>query len=171
MKLTAKLISRVSAAVIVLFATVTIIPGCNTSGCTDNRSSIPLAGFYSATTGTSISLDSLDVMGAGAPTDSLMLAAGTRATEVYLPLRSDSPSVTYDFTYKYKNLEGITDRLTISYESYPYFASEECGAMYRYRITRIEHTDFLLDSVALTVPDSVITNVNIQSMKLFFRTN
>lgn len=147
------------------------LSGCNTSGCTDNRSSIPLAGFYSSTTGTTITLDSLDIMGVGAPGDSLLLGAGTKASEVYLPLRSDSESVTYRIYYMYEALEGMCDDITIGYESYPYFASEECGAMYRYRIRSIDHSRMVLDSVAVTAVDSVITNANVETLRLFFRTN
>lgn len=170
MKSIAKSILAANIALLALLATI-VMPGCNTSGCTDNRSSVPLAGFYSASTGTTITLDSLNIMGVGAPGDSMMLKAGTRASSVYLPLRSDTKSVTYDIEYAYKAFGGLTDQLTISYESYPYFASEECGAMFRYRITDIQHTDFLLDSVAVTVPDSMITNVNAENMRLYFRTN
>lgn len=147
-----------------------VITSCNSSGCYDNRSSIPLAGFYSSSSGTRISLDSIDIMGVGAPGDSLLLDSGTSASQVYLPLRSDSESVTFNIAYDYEQLFGLEDRLTFVYESYPYFTSAECGAMYRYRITDVRHTSVLLDSVAITAPDSIITNVEIETVQLYFRT-
>ena len=39
------------------------LSSCNTSGCTDNQSSIPLAGFYSYNTLREISVDSISVGG------------------------------------------------------------------------------------------------------------
>lgn len=147
------------------------LPSCSSSGCSDNRSSLPLAGFYSYATHESISLDSLRVFGVGAPGDSLLMDSGQRASEVYLPLRPDREDVTFEIQYTETALaeRGISDLITISYTSFPYFASEECGAMYRYRITSVAHTAMILDSVAVTAPDSVITNIDVESMQLFFR--
>ena len=50
----------------------------------------------------------------------------------------------------------------------PYFASEDCGAMYRYNITGVSHTSWLLDSVA--VIDSAITNTDFQRIQLYYAT-
>ena len=41
--------------------------------------------------------------------------------------------------------------------------------MYHYRITRVAHTFVLLDSVAVT--DSIITNVERETIRLYFRTS
>lgn len=144
---------------------------CNNSGCNDNRSSVPIAQFYSSLTGKSVALDSLQIGGVNAPGDSLLLNVGTAATEVYLPLRANQPDATFFIDYKYKELaaHGVSDRVKISYETIPYFASEECGAMYRYRITSIVHTNQLLDSVAVVAADSVVTNLNIPSLTFYFR--
>lgn len=154
-----------------VIAALTSLTSCSNNGCSDNRSSIPLAGFYSANTGGSISLDSLAVWGVGSPGDSLLLSPGTSATKVYMPLRYDRSEVTFDIAYRWKHLEGFDDTVTLTYTAWPYFASEECGAMYRYRITGVSHTSLLIDSVAVTAPDSIITNLDVESIKLFFRTS
>ena len=44
-----------------------LLGGCNTTGCMDNRSSIPLAGFYSLESGTQIEIDSVNIGGVNAP--------------------------------------------------------------------------------------------------------
>ncbi len=64
---------------------------------------------------------------------------------------------------------GVEDRITFYYEAHPWFASEECGAMYHYRITRVSHTTQLLDSVG--VADSLITNIERETIGLYFRTS
>lgn len=154
------------------FAMTAICWSCNTNGCTDNRSSIPLAGFYS-TEGKAIVLDSLNIGGIGAPNDSLLLVAGTSASEVYLPLRSELEEVKYFIAYRYKalNYPQLIDSITFRYNSIPYFASEECGAMMRYRITSIGHTRHLLDSVAIVPTDSIITNADVENLRLYFKTS
>lgn len=152
--------------------TAILTSGCSTSGCTDNRSSIPLAGFYSSVSHEAISVESMAVSGVGAPNDSLLLAPSAKSSEVYLPLRSDRDEVTFQFSYMWDEVadRGLADYITVGYESFPYFASEECGAMYRYRITYLSHTDVVIDSVAITVPDSIITNINAETIQIYFRT-
>lgn len=149
-----------------------LFSGCNTTGCSDNRSSIPLAGFYSSSTHRLIALDSLEIGGIGAPGDSLLLNVGEQATDVYLPLRANRDEVMFMIKYCWKEMEelGLSDQIIFSYTTFPYFASEECGAMYRYKITRVEYSRNILDSVAVTAPDSVITNLNAETIQLFFRT-
>ena len=58
------------------------------------------------------------------------------------------------------------DTITFTYTSQPYFASEECGAMYNYMITKVEATAHVLDSVA--VMDSLITNMDIVRIRLYY---
>ena len=142
---------------------------CNTAGCTENQSSIPLAGFYNSATGRSISLDSIAVGGVGAPDDSLLYSPGTRLTEIYLPLRSLDQSTSFFIHYAEKGLDypELNDTITLDYTSTPYFASEECGAMYRYHITRMDYTTHMIDSVVIA--DSLITNVAVRQFKIYFR--
>lgn len=147
-----------------------MLAGCNSTGCTDNQNSVPLAGFYSMATGDAIAVDSLAISGVGAPNDSLLVGPSERASEVYLPLRSGETSTSFVIKYMQKALAqyGIEDRITFYYEALPWFASEECGAMYHYRITRVSHTSQLLDSIGIV--DSLITNVERETIGLYFHT-
>lgn len=146
------------------------LTGCNTSGCTDLQSSIPLAGFYSSASQQAISVNNLEIYGVGAPGDSILYSGGTALREVYLPLRSDFASTSFCFHYTQEGLDddALNDTITFHYTSEPYFASEECGAMYRYTITRLSYTQHLIDSVAVT--DSLVTNTDIERLKIYFRT-
>lgn len=146
------------------------IAGCNTSGCTDNRSSLLLTGFYSSETRRAISIDSLEMGGVDAPHDSLLIDLDERPSQVYLPLRSIYNTTSFCFHYAAKALSdpALNDTITLDYTSEPYFASEECGSMYRYHVHRLAYTTHLIDSVAL--PDSLINNANVERMRIFFRT-
>lgn len=141
---------------------------CNTSGCLDNGSAIPRAGFYASADGSAATLDSLEIGGVDAPADSLVLKAGTAASEVYLPMPPQSTSVQWAIAYRYRRLDSpaLNDTISMTYESIPYFASEECGAMYVYRLTGLRHTSHLIDSI--TVADSLITNVDRTSLQIYF---
>lgn len=146
------------------------LTGCNTSGCTENRSAVPIADFYSYTTGQAISLDSVQIHGIGAPGDSVLVRAGARTSQVYLPMRAQQTSTSWCLAYKWKDTDdpSLNDTVTFDYKAIPWFAGEECGAMYNYRILRVSHTTHLLDSVG--VSDSLITNANIATLQLYFRT-
>lgn len=160
----------VTVAAAAVTAGVSLLTGaCNSSGCTDNHSAIPLAEFYGSNMRT-VSMDSLQIHGIGAPGDSLLLAAGTIAGQVYLPMRSTMPNTTWCFSYKWKRLDypQLNDTVSLDYTSIPYLTTDDCGAMYRYRLTRVRYTQHLIDSVG--VVDSLITNANVPSIHIYFRT-
>lgn len=162
---------KLLSIVIALAVAATLACGCNSSGCTDNGSAIPLAGFYSSATGKAITLDSLAIFGLGAPHDSALCRPGTVVSEIYLPMPPQANSVAWKIEYKDSLLDNpaFYDTISFRYESIPYFASEECGAMYCYRLRAVSHTSHLIDSVTLT--DSLITNADRQTIQIFFRTD
>lgn len=152
-------------------ASAVALSSCNTTGCTDNQSCLPLAGFYSSQTKSAISLQDLDISGVGAPDDSLLYTSGTSLSQAYLPFRSTATSTSYCFHYTQEGLEdtAFNDTISFSYISEPYFASEECGAMLRYKITKMSHTNHLIDSVIVT--DSLVTNTDTERIRIYFRTS
>lgn len=143
---------------------------CSATGCTDNQNSLPLAGFYSMSTGNSITVDSLAIEGIGAPDDSLLLSPSSRVSSLYLPFRSARNETSYCFQYRESRLNHpeLYDTLTFRYDAIPFFASEECGAMYHYRVTEYTYTTHLIDSVAML--DSLITNIDRETIQIYFRT-
>lgn len=142
---------------------------CSTDGCIDNQSSIPLAGFYSAETQQQIALNSIEVWGVGATGDSLLTTTGTATQQVYLPFRATQNNTTFCFHYSdYGASAAYNDTVWFDYEATPYFASEECGAMYRYRITNVRHTNISIDSIEVIDPE--ITNTDVERIKIFFIT-
>ncbi len=152
-------------------AAVVLAASCSTSGCLDNGSSIPLAGFYSSSTKQSISLRTVQIHGVGAPLDTAVMKSGDVASQVYLPMHSTASTTAWCIAYTDEGLDdpAFNDTLTLGYESIPYFASEECGTMYAYRINLVKCTEHLIDSVAVT--DSLITNVDVERIRIYFRTS
>lgn len=144
---------------------------CSDVGCLDNRSSIPYAGFYSSSTMQAITVDSIEIGGINAPDDSLLVVAGERLSQVYLPFRFEYDNTAFFIRYVNEDLKpyNLADTLWFTYTSTPYFASEDCGAMYRYRLNSFSYTRILIDSIAIT--DSLITNTDIERIKIFFRTS
>ena len=156
--------------ILCIIAGLHLMASCSATGCTDNQNSLPLAGFYSMSTGSSITVDSLAIEGIGAPDDSLLLSPSSRVSSLYLPFRSSRDITSYCIQYKQKQLDypELYDTLTFRYDAIPFFASEECGAMYHYKVTSYTYTRHLIDSVAML--DSLITNVDRESIQIYFRT-
>ena len=145
--------------------------GCSNSACTENRNAVPLAAFLDSSTGKAISLDSICITGVSQPNDSILSEAGETVSQVYLPMRPTHESVAWCMAYKWRYLDfdELNDTITFDYKSIPYFASEECGAYYRYDITKMSYTTHLIDSV--TIVDSLVTNIDKVYVNIYFRVN
>lgn len=149
-----------------------IITSCSTSECYDNQNSLPLAGFYSSEeVPQAISLDSISIVGIGAPGDSILQDSVRSLSEVYLPFRIDQNTTTYQILYLGGVLGelGIFDIIEFDYEIKPMFVSTACGTVYYYKMNSINYTTNIIDSV--TCPEGTITNANIENLKIYFRVN
>lgn len=146
-----------------IFAGGFLLAACAGKECYENQNTLPLAGFRDMATHRAVTLSHLTVAGIGAPGDSL-LTDSAAIEQVYLPFRPQSPSTSFEFRY---GDTGVADTLTFYYATQPWFASEQCGVVYHFRVDSIRHTRYLMDSVA--VPGGVITNVNGQNIEIYFR--
>lgn len=156
-----------------LIATVLLIvlSSCNTGGCTELRSAIPRAEFYSSTTAQTISIDSLQISGVGAPGDSILYKSSQRLSTIYLPMPAQKESVQWRIAYMQSSLAAynLADTISMDYDRMPWFAGEECGAMYKYRIKKLDYTRNIIDSVALS--DSLVENIEKTNIAIYLRTN
>lgn len=156
---------------VIALALTGLLTGCNNAGCVDMRSSTPRADFYSDSSMRAITIDSIEVTGIGAPGDSLLYTEGQRLSKIYLPMPADANAVSWRIAYREALLaeRGIADTLSYAFERYPWFAGEECGAMFRYRITSMNYTTHIIDSVAIV--DSLVVNIDRPTFNIYFRTN
>ncbi len=148
-----------------------IFAGCNSSGCVENKSALPLAGFYAYETLQPITLTGVSIGAKNAPNDSLLLDNSSART-LYFPFNIGENTTKFFIRYNQDSQSGedlaMADTVTFTYNRVPYFASEECGAMYSYEVTEVAFTRLMIDSVALT--RKLITNADRESIQIFFRT-
>lgn len=139
---------------------------CDSSECSDNRNSLPLAGFMSSSsTPQSVAFDTLRISGLGAPNDSVLTVYDS--SQAYLPFNIESH--TTSFVFAYNNIpEELNDTLTFTYDINPWFESSKCGVIYRYDVNGISHTTHFVDSVRC--PGGVIDNTPGQNIFIYFRT-
>lgn len=147
--------------------TAAALTGCNSGGCLDNQSALPLAEVLDSTTGAALTMRGVEIWGVGSPGDSLLLGADEALSKVYLPMRSTAESVSWCFHYASPfDSPAMNDTVTFAYSSEPFFASDECGAFFQYRINTCRYTTHLMDSVV--VADSLITNVELTRIKIYY---
>lgn len=146
---------------LLLGALIPLLAGCAAT-CYDNRNSLPKAGFYSASSGEAVAVTGISLAGVDAPNDSLLCSPSQSASFVFLPFRPADGETEFKLTGN-----GLSDIITFWYDSTPYFASAECGAIWRYRIRNVEWTRNLIDSVA--VVDSIITNIDSEQIKIILK--
>ena len=162
---------KILSIVFLVSASMTLLlTGCNSGGCTELRSSVPRATFYSSSSQTPLTIDSLEIIGIGAPGDSTLYDASDRLTNIYLPMPPETDRVQWRFSYKQVSLAQfeIADTITLDFNRTPWFAGEECGAMYKYNISAVDYTTNVIDSVVLA--DSLVTNIESTNLKIYFRT-
>jgi len=159
--------------IVLALSLLTAVTACNDASCYDNGSSLPLATFYMSDTALdtafTASIPSLSIKGIGVPGDSL-LASSSTLSQSYLPLRANAHSTSFAL-WRVVTIDSVnvtvTDTITLQYEPIPYFASEECGAMYNFDVQNVSHTRHgLLDSVKML--SSLVTNSRTPVMNIYF---
>ncbi|MDE7396397.1 MAG: hypothetical protein K2M98_01580 [Muribaculum sp.] len=159
--------SRIVMPMAIAMMLLPMLSGCNSVGCIDNQSALPLAGFYDYETLQPKTLNNLEVGAIGAPNDSLILDKSPAAS-TYMPFNIGENETVYFIRYSGYGLEdpAMFDTLKFVYERMPYFASNDCGVMYKYDIKQLESTYHRIDSVAL--PRRVITNIEVVAIEIYF---
>lgn len=153
--------------IISLLGLASLTAACDSSDCTDNRNSLPLAGFLSSGEDPqSVTIDTLRIAGIGAPADSAMTL--TNASQAYLPFNLEAHSTSFVLRYNAMP-RALFDTITFTYDPSPWFGSSKCGVIYRYKIQDIAHTTHMVDSV--TCPGGLIDNTPGQNIFIYFRTD
>lgn len=158
-------------------ATALIVSGCSSDECLGNKNSLPLAGFYRSATDDngmplqkpqSITIDSLQIAGLGAPGDSILESGASPIGKSYLPFRIDSDTTVYVFRYIAKQFAeyNLADTIRFVYSREPCFVSEACGVSYQFDIKEIRTTHVFIDSVVC--PMMSIDNANIENLRIYF---
>lgn len=164
------LISRLAAVTFGLSLMAAALHSCGTDQCIGLTSAMPKAGFFSSTDpAEEVTLDSLDIIAIGQPSDqSIIDGYGARQT-VYLPFRIDRDTTVFVISYRQEYLAqwNLSDTLTFCYDRKPYFPSADCGAMFFYEMKEIKTTHWLIDSV--TCPGDLINNADMVNINIYFR--
>lgn len=170
-------VKSVALALVLTATGLMVMQSCTTSVCTDNRNSIPEAGFYNVDNGEAVSLVGVTIGGIGAPNDSLLYDNQT-VKLVYLPLRPDAEVTSFRFHFSSDDTSDpetgeVTpdhshdDIVTFYYSGTPYFDGEECGAIMHYHIDRV---DFTPDGhiVDIQLVDPIVTNEHKEYLRIYF---
>ncbi len=154
----------------ILLSMLVLLAACGSSGCYENRSSIPIAALYASNAPSqAIAIDSVSLYGIGQSEQTMLLDCAKQVTTMTMPLRNDADTTIYVIQYDMKALSHTTrynDTITWIYTRYPYFISGDCGVVFNYAIDTIYYTCNLLDSLAIMVDE--VTNVSQETIRLYY---
>lgn len=144
-----------------------LIAAACTDTCPENKNAVPLAGFYASDINISdkITVDSIEVIGAGMPGDSALSPASESKSRLYMPFRIDSDTTTYVFIDRHKS-SGLRDTVRFIYSRTPRFVSVDCGVSYIFDIRDISWQGELIDSAVC--PTGFIDNTNVENIRIYF---
>lgn len=146
-----------------------LLSGCGSSGCLENRTSIPQAVFYAYNhPSQKVSVDSISVYGVGQWNDSLLLDCAKKVTTLDLPFRNNADTTQYVIRYDARALASAqySDTLTFIYRRHPYFISGDCGVVFNYYIDAVDYTRNVLDSVALV--NKEVNNKEQETLRIYY---
>ncbi len=145
---------------------ILLVSASCTDTCPENKNALPLAGFYaSGESNESITVDSLEVYGPGAPDDAVLSEGDEAKERLFLPFRIDSDTTRYVFRDCRKG-STARDTVTFIYSRTPRFVNVECGVSYLFGIKEISCQGVLIDSV--TCPQGFIDNTNSENLHIYF---
>lgn len=156
-------------AVLLMAIFAVMLSSCDSTGCHENRSSIPQAALYAYNAPTSpVSADSISVYGVGQWKDSLLLDCAMGVSTFKIPFRNDADTTQYVIHYDAKSVasDRYNDTLTFIYRRHPYFISGDCGVVYNYYIDTFRYTTNMLDSAALMTKE--VNNEEQETIRLYY---
>lgn len=138
-----------------------IFSSCTPESCIEETNAFVKVSFYKSETRKLIPLDSLTIFGLGMETDKLY-DKSFRVQPALLPLNSAAGNCVYIII-----IDGITDTIALTYNSYPHLISKECGYSFFHTIDKtLSNTHYAIDS--LKIMNRNITTINEENIRLYY---
>ena len=148
--------------VIQLLLSVTMVQlfSCSTGSCFEETESFVKASFYNMGTGKPLAPDSLTLYGIDRDTNKLYNREAKLLTAKF-PLFASDTTCTFII-----RINGITDTLKFTYDSYSHLISKECGYTFFYTIEEPFHSTNAIDSISIR--KNTITTNNEENIRIFY---
>jgi hypothetical protein len=137
-----------------------LLSSCTAGSCFEETNAYVKASFYIDSTGKAQAPDSLTVYGSGMDTSKIYLSA-RNIKIAQIPLNPSAESCTLVFI-----INGISDTITFTYDSYPHLISKECGYTYYHNIELPVYTKNIIDTILIR--KSVITTLNEENILIYY---
>lgn len=136
------------------------ITSCTPESCFEETNAFVKASFYVNDTGKRVAPDSLTVFGLGI--DTVMLYnKGTNIQPALLPLDASSGKSTFII-----RINGITDTMSLTYNSFPHLISKECGYSFYHTIDTTSFTKNIIDTIRIL--NKNITTLNEENLRIYY---
>ena len=144
-----------------LFLFLYIFSSCTPVSCIEETNAFVKVSFYNSETRKLTPPDSITIFGLGMETNKLY-DKGFRVQPALLPLNAAADKCVYIII-----INGITDTLALTYNSYPHLISKECGYSFYHTIdTTLTITHYDIDSVKIMKRN--ITTINEENIRIYY---
>lgn len=145
---------------LLLLPVAALTRSCVPESCYQDTISTVKAGFYETGTGLELKADSITLAGMGAVTDTVVNNLRNQKS-VRFQLDPSSPGCSWLLT-----INGTTDTITFSYDSFTHLISKECGYSVYHTLAACTFTGNIIDTVIIR--NSNITVLNEENIRIFF---
>ena len=146
--------------IVILTGFILFLHSCSLGSCFEETESLVKATFYNMETGKTLAPDSLTVYGLDNDTTKIYNKTA-KLLKAKFPLNAADTSCIFII-----RINGITDTMKFSYNSYPHLLSKECGYTFFYNLDTAIHSINIIDSISFD--KKTITTFNEENMRIFF---
>lgn len=142
------------------------LTSCGDSSCTESTTANAMMTFYSRSTSSALTIDSISVRGIG--TDSILYDKSREVKYISVPLRINSNESAFQLNFYRSNssANAQTDTVRFYHQNRPQYISPDCGCSVFYHIDSVSHTRHRIDTVKIKQPE--ITNQNEEHLQIYF---
>jgi predicted nucleic-acid-binding Zn-ribbon protein len=151
---------RKNSLAAVIIAAILKTVSCTPGSCLEETIAKTKVPFYLSSTQKIKAPDSLTIYGINNKSNKLY-SSSRSVTRADLPLNPSTESCGFVL-----RINGVSDTLLLTYDSYAHFISKECGYTYYYKIDSLSFTKNIIDTII--IKNRFVTTVNEENFRILY---
>ncbi|OFY61516.1 MAG: hypothetical protein A2V64_01180 [Bacteroidetes bacterium RBG_13_43_22] len=151
---------RTNFLAVVFIVTILKVVSCTPESCLEETVAEMKIPFYLSSTQKNIAPDSLTIYGIHNESNKLYNST-KNANRADLPLNPSAESCSFVI-----RINGVSDTILLTYDSYAHFISKECGYTYYHTIDSLAFTKNMIDTII--IKNRFVTTVNEENFRILY---
>jgi hypothetical protein len=145
--------------IIILPCLIFSLASCTPGSCFEETESYLKASFYNNETKKLVAPDSVTLYGLN--NDSIIYDKSAKVQPALIPLNASKDTCTFVIV-----INGVTDTVEFTYNSYPHLISKECGYTFYHQLDTVLTKNHAIKDVYIS--NKTITNLNVENIRIFY---